>query len=92
MVLVLTDDWTDLGTPVEWGIEPVLNRIKAMDLWRDDQKINRLQAEQERKEQDRKRMQRNEMMAVASELRKDFARATDDVVVRADSKEKLKWQ
>lgn len=32
----LTDSWQPQGVPVPYGTEVLLNRLRAMDLWRDD--------------------------------------------------------
>lgn len=32
-VLALTDTWNAWGKPVDWGIEPIMAKLKACDLW-----------------------------------------------------------
>jgi hypothetical protein len=32
-VLALTDNWNVKGKPVDWGIEPLMNRIQEIDAW-----------------------------------------------------------
>lgn len=92
LVLALTDTWTDLGTPVDWGIEPLMSRIKEIDLWRDDSMLESMNRKRERKEELKRRSMKHEFEAIASEWRSSFARATNDIVVRANSEEKLKWE
>ncbi len=36
LVMSLTHDWSVTGRPVDWGIEPLLARLKFSDLWRHD--------------------------------------------------------
>lgn len=36
LVMSLTDTWNALGNPVDWGLEPIVARLRAMDLWRRD--------------------------------------------------------
>ena len=35
-ILALTDDWRFNSPPREWGLEPIFNRLKEMDLWNRD--------------------------------------------------------
>ena len=32
-VLALTDNWNIKGRPVDWGIDPLINRIQEIDAW-----------------------------------------------------------
>jgi len=32
-ILALTDNWTSKGRPVEWGIEPLMRKMRAIDSW-----------------------------------------------------------
>lgn len=78
-ILGFTSDWTMRGSSVEWGIEPVMQRLLEMDSWRDDSMGDSLRKERERKKEDRARMRRNDIRATAADLRKEFAKATNDV-------------
>lgn len=79
IVFALTDNWTIHGKPREWGIEVVLNRLRAMDLWRDDQVINRLEADYSKSEESEKRAGRNNIESFLLDFRKDFAKATNHI-------------
>ncbi len=35
-VFCLTDTWNASGRPVEWGVEPILAKLRASDLWKRD--------------------------------------------------------
>jgi hypothetical protein len=78
-ILALTDTWTLTGKPVDWGIEPTMSRIREMDSWRDDRIYEDLVKERERAKANKDRAYRNEIRARAYDLRKDFARATNDI-------------
>lgn len=78
-ILALTADWTLRSTPCEWGIEPVMQKILEMDSWRDDSTLSKIRQERERKKEDRERIRRNERRAQALDLRRDFAKATNDI-------------
>lgn len=78
-ILALTDNWLLTGKPAEWGLEPLIQRMKEMDQWRDDGQYARLVKERERQEEDKERSKRNNIRAIASDLRKDFAKATNEI-------------
>jgi hypothetical protein len=76
-VLALTDTWTKQGTPVDWGIEPVLSRIKEIDHWRDDTLGDQIRQARERAAQIQEQSENNERLARAYDVRRDFAKAMD---------------
>lgn len=82
LILSLTDTWTANGRPVEWGIEPICKKIREMDSWRDDSHYERMLDLRERDKKDKDRSNLNEFRAVAADMRRDFARATNDIVVQ----------
>lgn len=84
-VISLTDDWSDEGRPVDWGIEPLWRKFLQMDSWRDDTGYERFVERRRRYEQDQERFRRNEFRARAADARKDFAKATNDIVVKQES-------
>lgn len=79
LVFPLTDTWTVRGKPVEWGIEPVSWKIREMDAQRDDSYLERMEKENERVDQIRKQSHLNEVKATAADMRKDFAKAVNDI-------------
>lgn len=93
--LSLTDNWRIDGKPVEWGIEPLMDRLRSMDQWRDDRTYDQLCSERERNEENRKRAYRNEVRARAYDMRRDFARATNDIntstLEKIDNRRNNKW-
>jgi hypothetical protein len=78
-ILALTEDWTLKGKAVEWGIEPVMHKILEMDSWRDDSILFNLRRERERQKELRDRERKNEMKARAYDMRRDFAKATNEI-------------
>lgn len=79
LVFSLTDNWTMHGSPREWGIEVVLSRLRAMDLWRDDGVIRRLEQDYAKTEESDKRASRNNIESFLLEFRRDFAKATNHI-------------
>lgn len=78
-IFALTDNWSMKGEPRDWGIEPVLNRIKAMDLWRDDSFVENFIKEHDKKTESDDRARRSDMESFLIEFRRQFARATNDI-------------
>lgn len=79
LVLPLTDDWQATGQPVEWGMEPVYWKLQELDGHRDDTGYDKFVKEREQKRANKDRAFKNEVRARAYDLRKDFARATNDI-------------
>lgn len=82
LIVCLTDDWTMKGNPVEWGIEPVCWKIRSIDSHRDDSYFEKMLELREQSEKNKKRELSNNMKAIAADMRQDFAKATNDIVVR----------
>jgi hypothetical protein len=78
-ITALTDTWKLDGVPVERGIEPVLNRIRHMDSWNQGSSLDAMRKRREKEKEDKQRQKRNENRAIAADLRKEFAAATNDI-------------
>lgn len=77
-VFSLTDTWTPWGKPREWGIEPILARLRSIDLWKRDVGGEVIAANEKIKEsQDRSR--KNELEAFLYDNKRVFQRALDGV-------------
>lgn len=77
-VFALTDTWTMNGERVDWGIEPVMARIRAMDLWNRDvagDLIHQYKKDDESAERDG----RNNIESFLYEFRGQFAKSFKDV-------------
>ena len=77
-VFSLTHNWQANGRPVDWGIEPILGRLREIDNHNRDV-LSDLWEENEKRELLRKREAHNERKAAAYDMRRDFARAVNDV-------------
>lgn len=78
-IISLTDNWKPDGDPAEWGEIPLLEMLKSMDRWNNELDIDEMRNTREQQNQNRKTSARNEMKARAYDLRKEFARATNDI-------------
>lgn len=79
LILALTDNWTLSGQPVDWGLEPILDKLKSIDGWRDFDHFTKMVKRRVREELEKERVIRNELRARAADLRPDFAKATNDI-------------
>lgn len=77
-ILALTHNWTLKGYPVDWGIEPVMQKLRDMDAWSHDV-YSEVVSERESRDYWEKRSNLNEFKAAASEARSGFAKALNDV-------------
>lgn len=78
-IFALTDDWTAKGKPRDWGIEVVMNRIRAIDLWKNETVVDRLMKDYTKQAESDDRAMRNSMESFLYEFRRDFAKATNHI-------------
>ena len=78
-IMSLTHNWQVTGTPVDWGLEPVLCRIKAMDLWNNDRVVEQLMADHEKVDKSKARDFSNTVESFLYDFRSQFAKATDGI-------------
>lgn len=78
-IIALTDNWLLTGNPVQWGIEPLMSKIRDMDNWREDSTYTNIVKEREQLQRNQERSARNNVRALAADMRRDFARATNDI-------------
>lgn len=80
LVLALTDNWALTGSPRQWGIDSVLNRIREMDLQANADFFDKLDQQNEKVDESNNRHFRNEAEAFFADNRKEFADAIDEKV------------
>lgn len=79
-VVSLTDNWMDSGTPVEWGMLPIWNRLSEIDGQKRHSFVNdEMHRNQEKREKSKERARANMMEAKAYELRDAFKKTFSDV-------------
>ena len=78
-IMSLTEDWTINTRPAPWGDDIVVNRLKARDLWREENLIEDCIAYQEAKPERQSKALRNSIESFLYDFRRQFARATDSV-------------
>lgn len=78
-LFALTDNWKVDGRPVEWGIELVLDRIRANDLWRDDSFVENYLKLTDKWKESKERDRKNNMESFLYDFRSEFHKATKDI-------------
>lgn len=75
-VFALTDDWKATGRPVEWGIVPLITKLKACDLTSNPMLFENLIADYEKHDAAKESDRKNSFEAMAYDLahgfKKDF--------------------
>lgn len=89
-IFALTDDWTAKGKPADWGLEPILARIRAIDLWNNETMVDRLVKDLEDDAKASERKRRNDVESFLLDFRRQFARTFNDVNTSTLSKTDLR--
>lgn len=89
-VFALTDNWSTSGRKRAWGVDFVLNRLREVDLQAQERFFEEMDAQEERVEESKRRSFKNEAEAWASDNRRAFQKATEDVLVHSLSKDEPK--
>jgi hypothetical protein len=78
-VFALTDNWATTGNPVEWGIEPIIARLRAIDLWNNPSLTEDLLKSYEKRDQEKARERKNNTEAQMAEMYPIFKKAFADI-------------
>lgn len=78
-VFSLTDTWGPQGAPCSWSVDIVLNRLRAHDLWRNEDFIEQWLKDHEKREESEQRDFRNSTESFLYDFAPQFQRATNDV-------------
>jgi len=78
-IMSLTDTWTMVGRPVDWGTIPIVKKLREIDTWNSEAPVNHLEDGWNQVEEAKRRDFRNETEAFLKEFRPQFAKAFNDV-------------
>ena len=79
LIFSCTHDWTPKGKIVEHGIDVVLNRLKAHDLWRDDTFIENWIKTHEKNREGEDRDLNNSIESFLYDFRSQFSKTMDGI-------------
>lgn len=85
-IMSLTEDWTSKTSPVDWGLEPILRRLKEIDDWGADSSFDRMMKENEHRDNLKKKAFASKTEDVVKEWRKDFKKHTSDILTHSVDK------
>lgn len=77
-IMSLTHNWLANGEPVEWGIEPLMRRIRYIDGHLHDD-YDEFCEKRERQERIESQTLKNNCTALAADMRKDFNKVFGDI-------------
>jgi hypothetical protein len=77
-ILALTHNWLESGYSVEWGLLPIMARLRAMDLWSRDIATESMK-ETEKANLSKERDLSNKNESFLKEFRRPFAKAFEGV-------------
>lgn len=77
-VFALTHDWKLSGQEVDWGLEPIMARLKAIDLWNRDLAGECIRGEEKRLES-LARDRQNNVESFLLDFRRQFQKTFNDV-------------
>jgi hypothetical protein len=99
-VFALSDNWSANGKPVDWGLEPIMARLKAMDIWGRqsivDELINEYEKASESKDKDRQNNIESFLYEMHSKVKKSWSDINTSTLSkkdrRRDDEKKLKFK
>lgn len=78
-IMALTDNWQAAGKSVEWGVEPIKARLKAMDMMNNPKYVDELLGRNEKVEESKQRDYKNNVESFLRDFRREFAKSTNDI-------------
>ena len=89
VIFYLTNDWTIRGRDVEWGVLPILKKLRECDSHQRDM-ANLVEKQAEEQEKSNDRFLDNYTEAFCKENRRAFAKETDGIITSNLNKKKDK--
>lgn len=77
-IFALTHDWSATGRPVDWGCLPILERLQQCDLHKRDM-ASEIERQEEKRTEEVARERANKTEDLFKDMRKTFAKATNDI-------------
>lgn len=81
-IFSLTENWSLNTEARDWGLEPIWERLNFIDSWNRDL-VAQIREADEKKKKAKDRQLDNHMEAYLKEHRRDFAKATNDVLTHS---------
>ena len=78
LIFTLSHDWTANGRPVDWGIEPIMARLRAIDLWNNESMVEDMIKGYEKDQESADRDRDNSMESFLLDFRRQFQKTFND--------------
>lgn len=79
-IMAFTHNWLMTGSPCEWGVDPLLERLKAIDSWSKQSFVNaEMEETNQRVDASQKRDMDNKLEAAAYESHATFKKTFSDI-------------
>lgn len=85
-VFALTENWTTQGRVVHWGIDRVLEKVKSIDGFHNEELLKEVEKSEEKVSAAKQRDLRNQMEGFWSDQRSRFKEATKDILTHSMDK------
>jgi hypothetical protein len=79
VVFALTDNWSQSGVARDWGIEPVMQRLREIDSWSRSDFLKDWESLKDKEQEAKQRDFRRRTEDYAYEIREDFKKAFSDI-------------
>lgn len=86
-VCALTENWSLSTKPRQWGVDHVLTKIRQIDSQCNERMFEAMDAANDAVDEAERRSLRNDIEAFWIDNRREFAKATDDILVHSLSKD-----
>lgn len=77
-VMAVTDNWSVRGKPVEWGLLPLIQKIKSIDWHNAQAELHRIEEENEKLKKSKERDFANKAESFAYDFRDSFKKTFSD--------------
>lgn len=67
-IFSLTQDWTPKSPVADWGLEPLMKKLRSIDAWSDEAEIHQINKMNEKVDESKARHMKNQTEAFASEV------------------------
>ena len=86
-IFAITENWGLSGKPCQWGIDHVLDHVRKIDTQANERLFEEMDEANDRVDKAERRKMRNEIESFWIDNRREFVKATDDILVHSLSKD-----
>lgn len=94
-VFALTDNWNAKGNPVDWGLEPIMSRLRSINIQARADFFTKLEEEEEKARQSEERARKNKLEDFLHEFHLPLRKASEGIntsLIQSDKKFQRKFE